>query len=215
MSVGGRPVLRSNVWKEGVRGGVRSFGTLPIPWCIQWWIYIVKFWTRPPPGPNSFNFMQFWGKFGKIVCWCPPWRVGAPSSGKSWIRHWHMMYPPHVNRQTPVKTLPSRNFVCGRETFTKWYRISDLHTPHHIQLHHTLLTIHTWLLIGHALLTIHTWLRLLFAMRAQTMLWALPVYEMWKKSEQQQQQQTAYANVPWALYEWIYMPSSPLWNKQQ
>ena len=27
-------------------------------------------------GPNSFNFMQFLGKFGKIVCWCPPgsWR---------------------------------------------------------------------------------------------------------------------------------------------
>ena len=30
----------------------------------------------PPRGPNSFNFMQFLGKFGKIVCWCPPesWR---------------------------------------------------------------------------------------------------------------------------------------------
>ena len=43
----------------------------------QWRIYIVKFWTRAPPGgPNSFNFMQFLGKFGKIVCWCPleSWR---------------------------------------------------------------------------------------------------------------------------------------------
>ena len=38
---------------------------------------------RPPGGPNSFNFMQFLGKFGKIVCWRPPWGVGAPSSGKS------------------------------------------------------------------------------------------------------------------------------------
>ena len=29
--------------------------------------------ARPPPGgPNSFNFMQFLGKFGKIVCWRPP-----------------------------------------------------------------------------------------------------------------------------------------------
>ena len=29
--------------------------------------------TRAPPGgPNSFNFMQFLGKFGKIVCWRPP-----------------------------------------------------------------------------------------------------------------------------------------------
>ena len=34
-----------------------------------------------PRGPNSFNFMQFWGNFGKIVCWCP-------HLGESWIRHW-------------------------------------------------------------------------------------------------------------------------------
>ena len=26
----------------------------------------------PPGGPNSFNFMQFLGKYGKVVCWCPP-----------------------------------------------------------------------------------------------------------------------------------------------
>ena len=41
-----------------------------------------------PRGPNSFNFMQFLGKFDKIVCWHPHWRVGTPTSGKSWIRHW-------------------------------------------------------------------------------------------------------------------------------
>ena len=43
-----------------------------------------------PRGPNSFNFMQFLGNFGKIVCWRPPppCGVGAPSSEKSWIRHW-------------------------------------------------------------------------------------------------------------------------------
>ena len=41
-------------------------------------------------GPNSFDFMQFLEKFGKIVCWRPPPRgVGAPSSGKSWIRRWY------------------------------------------------------------------------------------------------------------------------------
>ena len=28
--------------------------------------------TPPPEGPSSFNFMQFLGKFGKIVCWRPP-----------------------------------------------------------------------------------------------------------------------------------------------
>ena len=39
-----------------------------------------------PWGPNSFNFMQFLGIFGKIVCWHPR-RVGAPSYRGSWIRH--------------------------------------------------------------------------------------------------------------------------------
>ena len=33
--------------------------------------------TRPPGGPNSFNFMQFLGKFGKIVCWHPPPPLGS------------------------------------------------------------------------------------------------------------------------------------------
>ena len=38
-------------------------------------------------GPVA-DFMQFWGKFGKIVCWRPlPRGVGAPPPlGKSWIR---------------------------------------------------------------------------------------------------------------------------------
>ena len=48
--------------------------------------------TCTPPGyPNSFDFMQFSGKFGKIICWRPHLpprpRVGTPSSGKSWIHH--------------------------------------------------------------------------------------------------------------------------------
>ena len=32
----------------------------------------------PPGGPNSFNFMQFLGKFGKIVCWRPPGELVPP-----------------------------------------------------------------------------------------------------------------------------------------
>ena len=28
--------------------------------------------TPPPLRPNSFNFMQFLGEFGKIACSCPP-----------------------------------------------------------------------------------------------------------------------------------------------
>ena len=35
---------------------------------MQWPIYIVKFWMYTPGGPNHFNFMQFFGNFGKIVC---------------------------------------------------------------------------------------------------------------------------------------------------
>ena len=47
-----------------------------VSFLYQWRIYIVKFWTPPPGGPNSFNFMQFLGKCGKIVCSIPPegWR---------------------------------------------------------------------------------------------------------------------------------------------
>ena len=45
----------------------------------QWRIYIVKFWT--PRGPNSFNFMQFLGKIGKIVCWRPPGEFVHPPRG--------------------------------------------------------------------------------------------------------------------------------------
>ena len=37
----------------------------------------------PPGHPNSFDFMQFSGNFGKIVCWRPP-----PFPGKSWICRW-------------------------------------------------------------------------------------------------------------------------------
>ena len=31
-----------------------------------------------PGGPNSFNFMQFLGKFGKIVSWRPPGKLAPP-----------------------------------------------------------------------------------------------------------------------------------------
>ena len=68
----------------------------------QWRIYIVKFWTRAPPprGPNSFNFMQFLGKFGKIVCWRPPPRElappprGNPGSATGRVSQGGRVYPP-------------------------------------------------------------------------------------------------------------------------
>ena len=33
--------------------------------------------ARPPGGPNSFNFMQFFGNFDTTVCW-PPWELAPP-----------------------------------------------------------------------------------------------------------------------------------------
>ena len=37
----------------------------------------------PPPGrPNSFDFMHFSVKIGKMLCWrTPPWGVGGPPLG--------------------------------------------------------------------------------------------------------------------------------------
>ena len=38
--------------------------------------------ARPTPrGPNSFNFMQFLLKFGKIVCWHPTGELAPPPRG--------------------------------------------------------------------------------------------------------------------------------------
>ena len=48
-----------------------------------WHNYIVKFWT---PFKILFNFMQFLGKFGKIICWHPPPKFGTSTSEKFWIR---------------------------------------------------------------------------------------------------------------------------------
>ena len=37
--------------------------------------------VTPPGGPNSFNFMQFLGNFGEIVCWRPPGELAPPPRG--------------------------------------------------------------------------------------------------------------------------------------
>ena len=46
----------------------------------QWRIQMGARGMRPSGGPNSFNFMQFLRKFGKIVCWGPR-GVGTPPRG--------------------------------------------------------------------------------------------------------------------------------------
>ena len=44
--------------------------------------------TRPSPwGPKFFQFHAVFGKIWQNRMLAPPWGVGAPSSGKSWIRH--------------------------------------------------------------------------------------------------------------------------------
>ena len=49
---------------------------------------MIKFWVRGPSrGPDSFNFMQFCGKIGKIVCWRPSGGLAPPPFRKSWIHH--------------------------------------------------------------------------------------------------------------------------------
>ena len=63
-----------------------------------------------PRGPNSFNFMQLLGKFGKIVC-CPPSRPGELASGKSWIRHWFVT-------MTVTESLGVNEPACSHEPST-------------------------------------------------------------------------------------------------
>ena len=43
--------------------------------------------ARDPPGSKFFEFHAVFGKIWQNRMLAPPWGVGAPSSGKSWIRH--------------------------------------------------------------------------------------------------------------------------------
>ena len=65
---------------------------------LQWRIYIVKFWTRDSPGSKVFQFHAVFGKIWQNRMLAPPRRVGAPSSGKSWIRHWLTLRPQLVHK---------------------------------------------------------------------------------------------------------------------
>ena len=47
--------------------------------------------TRAPPGPKFFQFHAVFGKIWQNRMLAPPRGVGAPSSGKSWIRYWFEM----------------------------------------------------------------------------------------------------------------------------
>ena len=56
----------------------------------------------PPTAQNVLNFMQFFAKFGKIICWRPPRRVAPPPTGNPGSApaiDWKFTFPvnQHVN----------------------------------------------------------------------------------------------------------------------
>ena len=59
----------------------------------------------PLTAQNFLNSMQFFTKFGKIICWHPPWRVAAPSYGESWIRPFFMQLPICFSERNPCSNL--------------------------------------------------------------------------------------------------------------
>ena len=64
--------------------------------CPWLWLALAAHPPNPPPpkpptphqGAKFFQFHEVFGKFGKILCWRHPWRVGAPFFRASWIRPW-------------------------------------------------------------------------------------------------------------------------------
>ena len=50
----------------------------------------------PPWGPKFSQFHAVFGKIWQNRMLAPPWGVGAPSSGKSWIRHCSISTFKHV-----------------------------------------------------------------------------------------------------------------------
>ena len=63
---------------------------------MQWRIYIVTFWTCAPLGVQILSFScNFWENLSKSYVGPLSWGVGAPSSGKSLIRHWCVLFQRH------------------------------------------------------------------------------------------------------------------------
>ena len=60
----------------------------------------------PPWRPNSFDFMQFSGKFGKIVSW----RAPPPPPGKSWIRRCYA-FSFHIKKERYWNVSTAEKFV--------------------------------------------------------------------------------------------------------
>ena len=69
----------------------------------QWWIYIVKFWTRPHPQPSGFKLFQFHAIFGKLWqnCMLPP-----PYQHRRRPHLWEILDP-------PLKSILSADLLSG------------------------------------------------------------------------------------------------------
>ena len=57
-----------------------------IPWQMQCFLFLYSDGSRggrpPPTAQNFLNFMQFFGNFGKIICWSPlPGGLAPPPTG--------------------------------------------------------------------------------------------------------------------------------------
>ena len=98
---------------------------------VGWWV------GRVPSWPKNYLFHAVFHKFGKIICLCSPWRVGAPSHGESWIHPcllwitdsvkfhlwWRIFCFRHLRYQTILRSnhvaLPRRHFRLLRPPYSR------------------------------------------------------------------------------------------------
>ena len=75
------PGPSSGPWTPATKGSLRSHDSASLRWQLSASEAGAPPWQNPgstpgevccPPDANYINFMQFGGKIGKIVCWCPP-----------------------------------------------------------------------------------------------------------------------------------------------
>ena len=100
---------------------------------------------RPPGRPNSFDFMQFSGKFGVFT---PPLEGSRPPSGKSWIRHWHGLLSYHIISHTHTHIHIHTHLHKHAHTNTHTDRQTHTHTDTHLYTDKCTNTMYWWLVVG-------------------------------------------------------------------
>ena len=69
--------------------------------------------ARPPLGAQILSIScSFWENLAKSYVGAPPWGVGAPSSGKSWIRHWSI--PSHYLSEISTQPFSFLQIIAKR-----------------------------------------------------------------------------------------------------